>query len=177
MERPTAQGLAARYETVRRHTTALAAPLSAEDQQVQSMADASPTKWHLAHTTWFFETFLLKPGLAGYRVFDDAYDFLFNSYYEAVGPRNPRAERGLITRPSVEAVRAYRAHVDEAMGRLLTRSDPEIERLTELGLNHEQQHQELLLMDIKHVLSCNPLQPAYAPARESSGGATTPLGW
>jgi ergothioneine biosynthesis protein EgtB len=175
-ERPRGAALAERYRSVRAHSLQLSAPLSAEDQQVQSMPDVSPTKWHLAHTTWFFETFLLKPRLAGYRVFDEAYDFLFNSYYEAVGPRHARAERGLITRPSVEEVRAYRAHVDEAMARLLAGGDPDVARLTELGLNHEQQHQELLLMDIKHVLSCNPLQPAYAPAREGSGDATS-LGW
>jgi ergothioneine biosynthesis protein EgtB len=140
------------------------------------MPDVSPTKWHLAHTTWFFETFLLRPRLAGYRVFDEAWDFLFNSYYEAVGPRHPRAERGLISRPGAEEVRAYRAHVDAAMARLLEAGGAEVEALTELGLNHEQQHQELLLMDIRHVLSRNPLQPAYAPG-EQAKAKTTALGW
>jgi ergothioneine biosynthesis protein EgtB len=168
--------MAARYKAVRDRSLQLAAPLSPEDQLVQSMPDVSPTKWHLAHTTWFFETFLLKPRLAGYRVFDQAYDFLFNSYYEAVGPRHARAERGLISRPGSEEVRAYRAHVDEAMARLLESGAADVAELTELGLHHEQQHQELLLMDIKHVLSCNPLRPAYAPAGPEAGAAS-PLGW
>jgi ergothioneine biosynthesis protein EgtB len=169
--------LAGRYQAVRDRSLALAAPLSAEDQVIQSMPDVSPTKWHLAHTTWFFETFLLKPSLAGYEVFDEAFDFLFNSYYEAVGPRHPRAERGLISRPSTEAVKAYRAHVDAAMGRLLASASPDLANLTELGLNHEHQHQELLLMDIKHVLSCNPLQPAYRPPSPRPAAAATTLGW
>ena len=163
-----------RFLSVRRQTEALAEPLSAEDQTVQSMPDASPTKWHLAHTTWFFETFLLKPQLAGYRAFDPAYEYLFNSYYEAVGPRHPRPQRGMITRPGVDAVLAYRRHVSEAMVPLIAQSNAT--DLIELGLHHEQQHQELILMDIKHALSLNPLFPAYAPERVP---ATTgvPLGW
>jgi ergothioneine biosynthesis protein EgtB len=148
---------------VRRQTEALAAPLSPEDQTVQSMSDASPTKWHLAHTTWFFETFLLKPQLAGYRPFDPAYEYLFNSYYEAVGPRHPRPQRGMITRPGVDEIAAYRRHVTEAMAELIEGGNAT--GLIELGLNHEQQHQELILMDIKHALSLNPLHPAYAPER------------
>jgi ergothioneine biosynthesis protein EgtB len=154
-----------RYAEVRAHTLALARPLSAEDQQVQSMADVSPTKWHLAHTSWFFETFLLAPALPGYQAFDPAYGFLFNSYYETVGPRWSRPERGLLSRPSLDDVLAYRRHVDEAMDRLVAGVPdepwPELEPLIALGLHHEQQHQELILMDIKHVLSLNPLSPAY----------------
>ena len=153
-----------RYAAVRGLTEQLAAPLSPEDQCIQTMDDVSPTKWHRAHTTWFFETFLLKPHLDGYREVDPLYGYLFNSYYEAVGQRHPRPRRGMISRPSVAQVADYRARVDEGMARLLGDELPEpLEDLVELGLNHEQQHQELLLMDIKHVLSCNPAQPAYRP--------------
>ena len=150
----------ARYAEVRAHSLALAAPLSPEDAQVQSMPDVSPAKWHLAHLTWFFETFVLVPHLPGYRVFDPAYAYLFNSYYETVGDRHPRAERGLISRPSLAEVLAYRAHVDAAMAEVADRED--LSDIIELGLNHEQQHQELMLMDIKHVLSRNPTDPAYS---------------
>jgi ergothioneine biosynthesis protein EgtB len=156
--------LHARYRAVRDRTEALAAPLSPEDQVVQSMPDVSPTKWHRAHTTWFFETFLLEPSLPHYRVFDPAYAYLFNSYYEAVGPRHPRAQRGLLSRPSVADVARYRRHVDVAMHECIDRAPPDEAALIELGLQHEEQHQELLLMDIKHVLSCNPTDPAYAVA-------------
>ena len=150
------------YCTVREMTELLAAPLSPEDQTVQSCPDVSPTKWHRAHTTWFFETFLLGPYAPGYEPFHEAYGFLFNSYYEAVGPRHSRTQRGLITRPSTAEVAEYRAHVDREMIDFAFCGIPdEIAPLVELGLHHEQQHQELLLMDIKHVLSCNPLQPAY----------------
>lgn len=175
-----------RYRAVRDLSEALAAPLSPEDQQVQSMPDVSPTKWHLAHVTWYFETFLLQPHLPGYRPFDPAFCYLFNSYYEAVGPRHPRPDRGLLSRPSVAQVMDYRAHVDAAMERFLDGidggdgiGDPEIDDLFELGLNHEQQHQELLLMDIKHVLSCNPLAPAYVTdsAAERTGRPAPDLGW
>lgn len=169
--------LARRFQIVRDRSMALAAPLSSEDQAIQSMPDVSPTKWHLAHTTWFFETFLLKPHLAGYQPFDESYDFLFNSYYEAVGPRHPRHQRGLISRPSTDEVKAFRSHVDEAMERLLANPTDNLAELTELGLNHEQQHQELLLMDIKHVLSCNPLQPAYRGSGPRPAAAATTLGW
>jgi ergothioneine biosynthesis protein EgtB len=172
--------LGRRFATVRAHTEALAAPLSAEDQTVQSMPDASPTKWHRAHTSWFFETFLLQPLLPGYDAFDSAYAYLFNSYYEAVGPRHPRPERGLLSRPGIAEIARYRAHVDAAMARLIAALDEASWRraaaLVELGLQHEEQHQELLLMDIKHVLSLNPLQPAYgAPPRPKA--AAPPLAW
>lgn len=177
----TVASLRERYLAVRGTTEALAAPLSPEDQQVQSMPDVSPTKWHRAHTTWFFETFLLLPSLAGYRVHDPAYGYLFNSYYEAVGPRHPRPDRGLVSRPSAAAVGAYRHAVDEAMAELLDL----VERgelaglgdLVELGLHHEQQHQELLLMDIKHVLSANPLRPAYRPAEHVPSVGAGPVHW
>ncbi len=153
---------------VRRFTEALAAPLSAEDQTVQSMPDASPTKWHRAHTSWFFETFLLEPDLPRYRPFHPEFGYLFNSYYETVGARHPRPERGLVSRPGTEEVGRYRRHVDAAMEDLLDRAcTPETAALVELGIHHEQQHQELLLMDIKHVLSCNPLHPAYTPGGPS----------
>jgi ergothioneine biosynthesis protein EgtB len=150
------------YRSVRERTEALAAPLSDEDQVVQSMPDVSPTKWHRAHTTWFFETFLLSPRSERYEAFDPAYEYLFNSYYEAVGPRHPRPERGLLSRPSVNEVARYRAYVDDAMHDLIERCDAGTASLVVLGLHHEQQHQELLLMDIKHVLHCNPTDPAYS---------------
>ena len=174
------KGLTLRYEEVRSLTEALAEPLSAEDQTVQSMPDVSPTKWHRGHTSWFFETFLLGPSLPGYEVLDARYGYIFNSYYETVGARHPRPERGLISRPGIEQVAAYRRHVDDAMAELLDRSPgPEVLRLVDLGLHHEQQHQELLLMDITHVLSRNPLRPAYAePADENSGpGTARATGW
>jgi ergothioneine biosynthesis protein EgtB len=150
------------YRAVRSMTERLAAPLSAEDQTVQSMPDASPTKWHRAHTTWFFETFVLAPFAPAYAVCDPAYGFLFNSYYEAVGPRHTRAHRGHITRPGIAEVADYRDHVDRAMIDVLTCGVPtELRALVELGLHHEQQHQELIVMDIKHGLSRNPRFPAY----------------
>ena len=159
--------LAARYRSVRQASEALTRSLTPEDQLAQSMPDASPTKWHLAHTSWFFETFLLAPRLAGYRVFDPRFGYLFNSYYEALGARQPRPARSLITRPSLADVMAYRAHVDTGMGRLLEREDPEWASLVELGLSHEQQHQELILMDILHLFASSPLKPAYAPPRST----------
>lgn len=155
----------ARYREVRAASERLTAVLSAEDCQVQSMPDVSPAKWHLAHTTWFFETFLLAPLLADYEPFDPAHSVLFNSYYVGIGERYPRAERGLLTRPSLDQVYAYRHHVDAAMEHLMAQASPPAWRdLVELGLHHEQQHQELTLMDILNVLSCNPLQPAYRPS-------------
>src|SRR6201996_6325890 len=171
-----------RYAAVRAHSLDLARPLSAEDQQVQSMPDVSPTKWHLAHTSWFFETFLPTPALTGYAPFHPLYGFLYNSYYEAVGPRWSRPERGLLSRPSLEDVLAYRRHVDDAMARLIATAPAErwgeLRPLIELGLNHEQQHQELILMDIKHVLSLNPLSPAYAEAPPGAPGAdAAPIQW
>ena len=157
-----------RFAVVRTGSLSLAAPLSAEDQQVQSMPDVSPTKWHLAHITWFFETFLLQPHLPDYRTPDEQFAYLFNSYYEQLGDRHPRPQRGLLSRPSLAQVHAYRAHVDAAMDRLIADASADdwavLEPLVELGLHHEQQHQELILMDIKHVLSLNPLAPAYQPA-------------
>src|SRR5207237_5150815 len=153
-----------RFEAIRRETEALTANLSPEDQSIQSMPDVSPTKWHLAHVSWFFETFLLQPFDPAYRVFDPAFAYLFNSYYEAVGPRHPRPERGLLSRPTVDAILAYRDHVTAAMLRLIeTAGEPVWQKaapLIELGTHHEQQHQELILMDIKHVFSANPLLPA-----------------
>lgn len=169
-----------RYAVVRDATEALAAPLSAEDQTVQSMPDVSPTKWHRAHTTWFFETFLLAPHLPGYRPFDPAYGYLFNSYYEAVGSRHPRPERGLLSRPGIAEIARYRAHVDAAMAELLADLDgsrPRLLALVELGLQHEQQHQELVLMDIKHVLSLHPLQPIYHAVALSDPVTAPPLVW
>jgi ergothioneine biosynthesis protein EgtB len=156
------------YRAVRTETERRAAPLSPEDQSVQSMADASPAKWHRAHTTWFFEQFLLKPHAKDYREFDERFGFLFNSYYIAAGPRYARPERGLITRPNVEEVTAYRAHVDHAVLALLQCADAAalttIVPLLEVGLHHEQQHQELLWTDILHAFAQNPTHPAYDPA-------------
>src|SRR5271169_6697823 len=145
--------LASRLRAVRAATMALAAPLSAEDCTIQSMPDASPIKWHLAHTSWFFETFVLEPHLPGYRLFDAAFRVLFNSYYNAVGAKHPRAERGLLSRPSLAEIHAYRAHVDQAVDDLLARfaSEPRSHDLLELGCQHEQQHQELILTDILHL--------------------------
>lgn len=156
--------LAARLTEMRRHSLALSAPLTAEDQCVQAMDDASPTKWHLAHTTWFFETFVLAPMASGYRICDDSFHYCFNSYYESEGPRHPRHNRGLLTRPSHEQVHAYRAHVDEALEAFAVSaraSEADAQALLELGLNHEQQHQELLLTDILALFAANPLRPAY----------------
>ncbi len=162
---------AARYRRVREASLALTAHLSAEDQLAQSMPDASPTKWHLAHTTWFFETFLLAPRLEGYKPFNPSFAYLFNSYYEALGPRQPRPQRGLLTRPSLDEVRAYRAHVDDGMARLLRQDASGVAELLELGLAHEEQHQELILMDILHLFAQSPLKPAYAPAPALPVGA------
>lgn len=172
-ERSIGSGLQDRFAQVRQTSCLLAQPLSPEDQSVQSMDDASPTKWHLAHTSWFFETFILRPRLAGYPVFDPAYESLFNSYYNSVGSPFPRPRRGMISRPGVEEVMTYRAHVDRHMARLLadleSAARPEdqapVFELTELGLQHEQQHQELLLTDIKHALFQNPLYPSYKQER------------
>jgi dimethylhistidine N-methyltransferase len=159
--------LAGRYAAVRSETERLAAPLSAEDQCVQSMADASPAKWHRAHTTWFFETFILLEHAPGYRPYDRDYGYLFNSYYESVGERHARDRRGLLTRPSAVEIADYRRHVDRAMRDLLGASEPHerLRSLVELGLQHEQQHQELLLTDILHAFAQNPLLPGYAPFR------------
>jgi ergothioneine biosynthesis protein EgtB len=154
-----AEPLAALFGRVRRLSLDLAAPLSDADATVQSMDDASPTKWHLAHTSWFFETFVLRD-LSGYRAFDPAFAYLFNSYYEAEGPRHARPRRGMLTRPSLDEVRAYRAHVDAALAAALPGLGAEARALVELGCHHEQQHQELLLTDILHLFAQNPLKPA-----------------
>ena len=166
------------YVHVRQRSVALAAPLSAEDAMVQSMADASPTKWHLAHTTWFFERFVLG-AQAGYQPLQPDWHFLFNSYYETIGPAHARPQRGLLSRPSLEQVYDYRERIDGQVLRLLqdrALSDETLDHL-QLGLQHEQQHQELLLTDIKHALWSNPLQPAYRDDLAIVAGAATPLHW
>src|SRR5882672_9729166 len=156
------------FRAVRAETERRAAPLSPEDQVVQSMPDASPTKWHRAHTTWFFEQFLLVPHADGYAPFDERFAFLFNSYYVAAGPRHARPKRGLITRPGAEEVAAYRLQVDRAVERLIENAPTiklrEVLRILETGLNHEQQHQELILTDILHALAENPDCPVYDAA-------------
>ncbi|MGH6974100.1 MAG: ergothioneine biosynthesis protein EgtB [Stellaceae bacterium] len=170
-----------RFADCRARSEGLAAPLLPEDQVVQSMPDVSPTKWHLAHVTWFWETFLLVPHDAGYRVFDPAYNHLFNSYYEAVGPRHSRPARGLLSRPGVAEVARYRAHVTAAMERLIAAADAAtfaaIAPLIELGIAHEEQHQELTLMDIKHVFAQSPLLPAYKSAVPKPARAAPALEW
>ena len=155
--------LLARYQQLRNHSLALASPLTAEDQCVQSMPDASPTKWHLAHTTWFFETIVLQAFVPGYLPWDTRLSYLFNSYYEALGPRHPRPQRGLLTRPALADIQAYRQHVDAAMATLMAGlhdNDPALTQIT-LGMHHEQQHQELLLSDVLHLFFSNPLLPTY----------------
>jgi ergothioneine biosynthesis protein EgtB len=175
----------AAYQTVRGLTERLCASLGPEDHVVQSMPEASPAKWHLAHTTWFFETFLLAAFDRAHEPFHPRFGFLFNSYYNAVGDRLARPQRGLLSRPTVEDVYAYRAHVDARMERLLRGPEadgPRLRPLVDLGLNHEQQHQELLLTDLKHAFGCNPLRPAYrrragpTPTAEPAGGPT-PWTW
>ena len=158
----SADALSDRFRNVRSTTLALINDLEPEDTVVQTMPDVSPTKWHLAHVTWFFERFVLEPKLANYKRFDDSYHYIFNSYYYTAGKMHARPKRGLLSRPTLAAVLKYRAYIDTAMQQLLqTRGgDDEVAQLTTLGLNHEQQHQELLLTDIKHVFSCNPLKPA-----------------
>ena len=169
--------LAQRYRAVRALTDRLAAPLSAEDCAIQSMPDVSPTRWHLAHTTWFFETFVLADAESAYRPFHPDVHHLFNSYYHSLGNPFPRARRGLLSRPSLDEVRAYRAQVDERMQAVLARGDARLAPVVELGLNHEQQHQELLLTDIQHVLSVNPLAPAYARAVPAPATPPPALAW
>jgi ergothioneine biosynthesis protein EgtB len=168
-----ADSAAARYESTRARTLALTRGLSAEDQALQSMPDASPVKWHLAHTTWFFETFLLRDRM-GYRPFDARFGEIFNSYYNAVGAQHPRNQRGLLSRPSLDDVHAYRAHVDEAMMSVADEADP---HLLSLGLAHEEQHQELILMDVQHLFSLNPLAPAIQPRRRRTPSTKHALGW
>jgi ergothioneine biosynthesis protein EgtB len=151
-----------RYAGVRAASAVLAAPLSDADATVQSMPDASPAKWHLAHTSWFFEAMVLAPNASGYQLFDDRFNFLFNSYYESVGARQPRPLRGLLTRPTLADILRYREHVDSAIAKLFKQEpSEEVLKVIELGCHHEQQHQELLLTDILHLFAQNPLQPAY----------------
>ena len=166
------------YGSVRAHSETICRHLETEDYVVQPMADVSPPKWHLGHTTWFWETFILQPHAPGYRIFHDDFSFVFNSYYETVGRRVLRTDRGNLSRPTVAEVYRYRQYVDEGMRRFLSQTEPtpELTTLIELGLNHEQQHQELLVTDIKHVFWTNPMRPAYRPnTRRSSVGATQ--GW
>jgi ergothioneine biosynthesis protein EgtB len=174
------QALIAAYTRVRAATEALCSTLETEDYVIQAMPDVSPAKWHLAHVSWFFETFLLRPHLKGYRPVDERYAVLFNSYYNAVGPQFSRPERGTLSRPTVAQVYAYRAHVDEAMLRLLEGLAPEqaaaLAPLVTLGIHHEQQHQELLLTDLKYNLAVNPLRPAYHQ-RAIPTAPAAPLTW
>lgn len=173
--------LAQRFADVRAYSEKLCEPLATEDYVVQSMTDVSPTKWHLAHTTWFWETFVLRPYMPGYALYDEAYPYLFNSYYVQAGERHCRAQRGYLSRPTVAEVRAYRAHVTEAMLRFLEDFDeearPDVADVIEVGLHHEQQHQELMLTDIKHVFSVNPLRPVYRARSEAPAPDPGPLRW
>jgi len=173
--------LLSRYQHARDFTNKLCEPLEIEDFVAQSMPDASPVRWHLGHTTWFFETFLLKDFLPQYECFDPAYEYLFNSYYNSVGKQFPRPKRGLITRPTVAEVFAYRKHVDAKIAELLETIDCEqrasIEQLVELGLHHEQQHQELIVTDLLHLLFRNPLYPSYMPGEVDTESNTTDLTW
>jgi ergothioneine biosynthesis protein EgtB len=169
--------LAGRFAATRRLSLDLAAPLSDADASAQSMPDASPAKWHLAHTTWFFETFVLRDHLPGYRLFDARYPYLFNSYYEAEGPRHARSRRGLLTRPSLDEVRRWRAHVDAALLGALPDLPPAAHALLDLGIHHEQQHQELLLTDIKHLFAQNPLGPVLWSAAPPAPGKAGAMQW
>ena len=172
---PVTADLAAAYAAVRGETEALCEPLAVDDYCVQPMPDASPPKWHLAHTAWFFETFLLKPYGERYAPFANGYEHLFNSYYNGVGDPYPRLKRGALSRPTVAEVFAYRAHVDRAMQGLLTRDDADVRERVVLGLNHEQQHQELIITDVKFNLGVNPLRPAYRADLDARPCAATPL--
>ncbi|MGH9528907.1 MAG: ergothioneine biosynthesis protein EgtB [Terriglobales bacterium] len=176
--RTRARSLQQRFLGVREMSLKLTRPLSAEDQMLQSMPDASPTKWHLAHTTWFFETFILEPNVSGYEFFDPQFKMLFNSYYKQLGAHPNRGARGLMSRPSLEQVRAYRTHIDGAISDLLDQKvcSEEVLELIELGLNHEQQHQELILTDIKHALWSSPLRPQPVPDSKNLS-ETAPLTW
>lgn len=170
--------LLARFNTIRAATLTIAAPLSAEDMVVQSMPETSPIKWHLAHTSWFFETFVLLEFVPAYQAFSPHFKVLFNSYYLCLGDRHPRPQRGMITRPSVSDILAYRNHVDKAIQQLLKEQlPPEIQNLIALGLQHEQQHQELMLTDLKHLLSLNPLSPAYLSTPFPAAISLAPLEW
>ena len=168
-----------RFNAARAWTERLAQPLSAEDCALQSMADASPVKWHLAHTTWFFETFVLEAAIPGYRPYHPGFRSLYNSYYVGVGPRHPRPERGLLSRPSLDDILDYRRHVNGRLAALLDAGAPAWSALIELGVQHEQQHQELILTDLKHLFSRNPLAPVYmpAPAPAAAAGAAPARAW
>lgn len=178
---PTPDALGEHYRRVRAASERLAEPLVTEDYVIQSMPDVSPTKWHLAHTSWFFETFILAPHVPGYAPFAPSYAYLFNSYYVQVGPRHARPQRGLLSRPTVAEVYRYRQHVDARMTELLQAIDPQAQPalvgLLGLGLNHEQQHQELMLTDIKHVFSCNPLRPVYQSRATAATDPAPGLAW
>lgn len=182
MKKVSRSDIIRRYQTTRAFTQQLCKPLEIEDFVIQSMPDVSPTKWHLAHTSWFFETFMLKPELSGYQTPNELYNYLFNSYYNAIGDQFPRPNRGLLGRPTVAQVFEYRQHVDQEMHRLLESLDDtklvELASFIDLGLNHEQQHQELMLSDLKHVLFQNPLYPTYSslPSQEHSQNVQT-LNW
>lgn len=182
MQVTTAAARLERYQAIRATTQQLVSSLTAEDCQAQSMPDASPVKWHLAHTAWFFETFVLAPHVPGYQLFDARFRELFNSYYNTVGPQPVRGQRGLLTRPDLSTVQCYRSHVDAAVSAMLNQGTltDEVSALVELGLQHEQQHQELLLTDVQHLFWCNPLAPAYAaakPTRIDPMPAAAPQRW
>jgi len=178
----TRENLLARYQQVRNQTEILCQPLEPEDYCIQTMPDVSPSKWHIAHVSWFFETFLLIPFQPGYTVFNERFDYLFNSYYLTHGTPFSRPQRGLLSRPTVAEIYRYRAHVDEAMSQAIMNLDESqwdtFANRTVLGLNHEQQHQELLLTDIKHVFAFNPLRPVYHEAKPTAGATRSmPLQW
>lgn len=170
-----------RLMATRRRSRDLAAPLTPEDQCAQAMEDASPTKWHLAHTTWFFETFVLEPFLPAYRTFDQRFKYCFNSYYESEGPRQPRPRRGLLTHPTSDEVAAYRAHVDRALEEIfvldIVRENAEAASRIEISAHHEEQHQELLLTDILALFAASPLKPAYRASAPRASSPAAPMGW
>ena len=174
---PGMQSIPLQYRAVRATTLRLAAPLSAEDQMVQSGVETSPTKWHLAHTTWFFETFLLLPHARGYRAFDERFTYLFNSYYKQLDGHPARTVRGAFSRPTLAEITGYRHHVDQEMEKFLTQASPEQLELAELGLQHEQQHQELIVTDIKHAFWTNPLRPPYFEHAPREAASAPPLRW
>src|SRR5262245_28655267 len=178
---PSREAVWERYRAVRAETERLAAPLATEDYVVQAMPDVSPPKWHLAHITWFFEHFIAGRYARGFAPFHPRYGFLFNSYYETIGPFFPRLSRGLLSRPTVEEVYRYRAHVDRVIGDVIDgvgeRDWGEVARRIELGLHHEQQHQELLLTDVKYNFALNPLRPLYRPRPERAAATVRPAGW
>src|SRR5262245_22280350 len=171
------KALGERLAATRHLTLDLAAPLSDADATIQPHPDASPAKWHLAHTTWFFETFILRDHVPGYRLHDERWPYLFNSYYNGEGERHARPKRGMLSRPSLDEIRSWRLAVDEALKSALPNLSSEALQLIELGINHEQQHQELLLTDILATFAENPLEPAYGSLNQAACHATEPLGW